>query len=233
VTAGTKRLWVIDPSVQFPEDQGVRNVVGDFDGEVRVFRPSLIPGDGPTPDAGYATDGVVVMGSATSVLDDLPWLRELSAWLRPIVDGQVAVPLLGICFGHQLMAHMVGSEVGFVTPDHEKRLGVETSIVDGSRLLPGRRELRVVVSHREEVKSPPAGYRTIARRGSIAFDGIEHERHPHWGFQFHPEAGSDFARTSGVGAELLDDRQRADSRLLLDAFRRVVVDPAVVPCDEV
>lgn len=220
------RLWVIDPSVCRAEDQGVRNVIGDWRGESRVFQSALSPGDGPVPETGYDTDAVVLLGSAASVHDDYPWLGPLAAWLAPILSGKVAVPLLGVCFGHQLMAHCAGGEVGYLTPDQAKRCAVETTRMDGARLLPGRHDLRVVVSHREEVKSLPADYQSIARRGSVAIDALQHAALPLWGVQFHPEAGLDFALASGIDPAGLDAQQQADAKRLLDAFRRVAQEAA-------
>jgi len=216
----SKRLWIIDPSVMRPEEQGVAAVAREWAGEVRVFRSALSPGDGPGRDSGYATDGVVLMGSAASVYDRLNWLGELEAWVRPIVRGEVELPLLGICFGHQLIAHCAGAAVGFVHEERTKLVGVEESRITGSRLLPDRDALRVVVSHREEVKACPDGFDVVARRGRIAVDGIEHRERPVFSFQFHPEAGAEFASHAGIDAALLDERQRSDSYRLLDAFRR-------------
>ena len=79
-------MWVIDPSQNHPEDQGVAEILQDWSGESRLFRPAL-DGDGPGPGDGYDVDAIVLMGSAASVDDDLPWLGPLRAWLRPILDG--------------------------------------------------------------------------------------------------------------------------------------------------
>jgi GMP synthase-like glutamine amidotransferase len=219
VATSDRRLWVIDPSMDRAEDQGVAEILDGWAGQCRVFRPALTPGDGPGPETGLDTDGVVLMGSRASVFDDLGWLRELRSWVEPMVLGEARVPLLGICFGHQLIAHIAGAEVGFVSEDRAKRTGVETTVMETGRLLPGRHELRVVVSHREEVKSLPAGYRTVARRGSIEIDGLEHESLPVFSFQFHPEARDEFARHSGIGEASIDARVRHDNRRLLAAFR--------------
>jgi len=217
--ASDRRLWVIDPSMDRAEDQGVAEILDGWPGDVRVFRPALTPGDGPGPETGLDTDGVVLMGSRASVFDDLDWLRELRVWVEPLVTGRACVPLLGICFGHQLIAHIAGAEVGFVSEDRAKRTGVETTLMEAGRLLPGRHELRVVVSHREEVKSRPAGYRTVARRGSIEIDCLEHESLPVFSFQFHPEARDEFARHAGIEEHAIDERVRQDNRRLLAAFR--------------
>ena len=220
------RLWVVDPSLRYPEDQGVSEVLGDWPGESRVFRPALSPGDGPTPATGYATDGVVVMGSRASVHDDDPWLGELTAWLAPIVHGGRPLPLLGICFGHQLVAAIAGGDVAWIHSDRRKIVGVERSQLDGSRLVVGPRSLRVVVSHREEVKRVPQGYRIVARRGVIEVDGMEHAQRPTFSFQFHPEAREAFARHAGIDPTRIDAGVRADSQLLLGAFRRLVLESA-------
>jgi GMP synthase-like glutamine amidotransferase len=214
-----RRLWVIDPSLARAEKQGVGEILNGWTGEHRLFLPALRPGDGPGRVTGYETDGVVLMGSMASVMDDLPWLDELGRWLEPIVDGTVRVPLLGICFGHQLIAHLAGARVGYLNEEREKRFGVETSVLEGGSLLPGRHEVRVVVSHREEVKECPATFRVVADRGSIAVDGLEHGRLPLFSFQFHPEAREEFAGHAGIRESLIDSRVREDNRRLLAAFR--------------
>jgi GMP synthase-like glutamine amidotransferase len=210
-------LLIVDPSVSHPEDAGIARIAEGWGGEVRVLQPAL-RGDGPREGTGYEASAVVVLGSRASVHDGLPWERELSAWLRPIVAGEVEVPLLGICFGHQLIAHVAGGAVGYVRPDHAKLVGTAESRLDCGRLL-GPTNLRVVVSHREEVKALPAGFRVCSQREAVLFDGIEHERLPIFSFQFHPEAGGDFLRERGV--QVSADEAEAllqDSRRLIAAF---------------
>jgi len=213
------RLWVVDPSVATPEDQGVDEVLRGWEGTHRVLRPCLDASDGPTGDDGYDFDGVVVLGSACSVHDDPPWMQALAAWLGPLLDGRVRRPLLGICFGHQLIAHLAGGRVGFMQSDRTKTVGVETSRLAGGRLIEGQRDLRVVVSHREHVERAPAGYRVVAHRPTTAIDGLEHDRLPVYSFQFHPEAREEFAARAGIDAAEIDDRLRGDSQDLLGAFR--------------
>lgn len=217
-------LWVIDPSLGHSEDQGVSEIVDGWPGDARVFRPALRAGDGPEPATGYDTCAVVLMGSRASALDELAWLDRLVSWIDPILSGVVRLPLLGICFGHQLMAHRAGAAIGFLGEDRKKRVGVETSTLDGGTLLPGRHELRVVVSHREEVKQAPAGYRVVATRERIAIDGLEHRVLPLYSFQFHPEAREEFARHAGIDEACIDVRLRHDNRRLLQAFRQRVLD---------
>jgi GMP synthase-like glutamine amidotransferase len=213
------RLWVVDPSVNEAEDQCVEQVLGGWRGDRRVFHPSLRPGDGPAPDAGYDLDGVVILGSSASVYDDLPWLRDLSGWLTPLLDGSRRIPVLGICFGHQLVAHLAGGGVGFLRDDRRKLLGAEETVFVGSRLLPGTHRLRVLVSHREVVDALPGGYRVVASRPEVPIDGFEHDELPVYGVQFHPEARDEFAGRRGLDSSIIDARLVADSDQLLAAFR--------------
>jgi len=219
---GPRPLWVIDPSLNCREDEGIAEILRGWDGPSRIFRPALVPGDGPTPATGHAAAGIVLMGSAVSVEDDLPWLSALTQWMRPVVEGQPSVPLLAICFGHQLIAHVAGARVGLISSDGRKRVGVEETRSEGSRLVPGRQTLRVVVSHREEVKAVPERFVVTARRDPIAVDGLEHVSLPLFSYQFHPEAREEFAGHSGIDPAQIDDRLRADSRRVLDGFLNLV-----------
>ncbi len=218
-SAVVRRLWVVDPSLSCAEDQGVTEILWGWPGSFRVFRPCLDPEDRLESEVGYETDGVVVMGSAASVYEDQPWMDRLAQWLHPVLRGEVVLPVLGICFGHQLIAHLAGSRVGFNSVDRAKSIGVATSRLDGGRLLPGAHALRVVISHREQVETVPAGYRVVASRTGTPIDGMEHERLPVFSFQFHPEARDQFAKRAGLAPSSIDDRVRGDSRKLLGAFR--------------
>lgn len=220
-----KRLWVIDPSIHHAEDECVERVLGGWPGERRIFRPSLSPGDGPGPSDGYDTDGVVVLGSSASVYDAPGWLDDLSAWMGPLLDGSRSLPVLGICFGHQLVAHLAGARIGVLRADGGKDFGLRETRLEGGSLLPGRHDLRVVVSHREAVETLPRGYRVTARRPDVPIDGLEHDRLPVFTFQFHPEARREFVARRGLDPAAIDDRVVADSDRLLDAFRRRVLAP--------
>lgn len=219
MSARPLRLWIVDPSVHHAEDEGAAAVADGWPGEVRRFLPALLPGEGPGPSTGYEADAIVVMGSAASVADRLPWLEDLVAWARPLVVGAVVRPLLGICFGHQLVGSLAGGRVGWIHADRHKEVGVGEVRVEGSRLLPEGGSLRAVISHAEELQVSPRGWRVVAHRARRDAYGLEHPELPIVSFQFHPEAGPQFAVHSGVAVEQLDDRQRADSVRVLGAFR--------------
>ena len=208
--------------MQVAERQGVQEILNGWSGSSRVFRPALEPGSGPGPTTGHETDGVVLLGSAASVYDDHAWIPSLADWLRPLLRGEPRIPVFGVCFGHQLIAHLADAPIGFVDERRRKVLGVEESHFEGGRLLPGKQVLRVVVSHREEVKRAPAEYRVTAHRTQAPIDGLEHQTLPIFSFQFHPEAREEFVERVGLAPELVDDRLRRDSRRVIEAFLAVV-----------
>lgn len=224
MTARRPRLLVVDPSVAWPEEEGARELIGDWPGDARVLRPALRPGDGPHVGDGIEAEAVVLMGSRASVHDRGVWIADLSAWLDALLDGTRPVPLLGICFGHQLIAHRAGGTIGPVHADGSRELGVRESAFDGSRLVPESVRLKVVASHREMVERLPAGFRVVARRESVPVDGMEHESLPVFSYQFHPEARAGFLVRRGADPSGFDAAAGAGMRRLLAAFRRFALD---------
>ncbi len=101
VKTGTARTALADPDGDF-EDWIARGLGR------RVQVCSVYEGD--EPPTARATGGVVVTGSAAMVSDHEAWADRTAEWLRTAVDA--GVPVLGICFGHQLLAHALGGKVG-------------------------------------------------------------------------------------------------------------------------
>jgi GMP synthase (glutamine-hydrolysing) len=139
----------------------------------------------PTDPAGF--DGVVISGSAASVLEERPW----SLRLEQLVHAARAqgVPVLGVCYGHQLIAKALFDstrraelpEVGWYEVQLEP--GAE-------RELPGRlpERFRCFLSHFDEVTDPgDPGFRVLARSERCAVQAFRLVGEPIWGVQFHAE----------------------------------------------
>ena len=105
--------------------------------------------------SGVNSDFYLITGSRHSVYDDLPWISNLVDFLRTALDA--GAKIIGICFGHQLMAHFFGGEVG--PADAGWGVGVHTSMVNTETpWLNGSEKaepVRLLVSHKDQVKELP------------------------------------------------------------------------------
>lgn len=98
---------------------------------------------------------------------------------------QMGVPVLGICYGVQLMAHFLGGEV---KPSNRREYGqAEIAIKAESQLLAGLSSpIKVWMSHGDYVSRPPKGF-TITAATEAAIGAVEDREHKLYGVQFHPE----------------------------------------------
>jgi GMP synthase (glutamine-hydrolysing) len=98
---------------------------------------------------------------------------------------QMGVPVLGICYGVQLMAHFLGGEV---KPSNRREYGqAEITVQAESQLLAGLQSpFKVWMSHGDYVSRPPAGF-TITAATDAAIGAVEDSERKLYGVQFHPE----------------------------------------------
>lgn len=146
---------------------------------------SLFLGE-PLPELAV-TAGIIVTGSPAYVTDLEPWNEIAAAYLRDAHDR--SIPILGVCYGHQLLAWAFGGDVGFHPSGREiGSVQVElTSAAEQDALL-GMLPAKFIaqVSHQQSVLSLPD------KATLLAYNDFE----PHhafrigetsWGIQFHPE----------------------------------------------
>jgi GMP synthase (glutamine-hydrolysing) len=123
--------------------------------------------------------GVILSGGPQSVTD------EHVAQMRPRLEG-IGKPLLGICFGHQLLAKLFG---GRLAHGLDRQYG-PTAIhcAEGARLFAGLPvEQSVWMSHGDHVAEVPPGFRMAASSDSCAVAAYEADGRDIFGLQFHPE----------------------------------------------
>ncbi len=160
--------------------------------ELNVYS-ELVPFDMPWAEiVRRRPRAVILSGGPMSVYE------EGSPHPDPLMWQNTDVPLLGICYGLQLMAHHLGGEV---EPTDKREYGPATvQITTEDGLFAGiAAEQPVWMSHGDSILSPPPGFKPLARSGSTAYAGLaDTERHM-YGIQFHPEvvhtpAGRDILR---------------------------------------
>ena len=129
----------------------------------------------------YAAKAVILSGSPHSVE------AEGSPRCDPAVF-ELGVPVLGICYGLQLMAKMLGGRVDKSAHREYGPADVEVtkSVGPFASFKPGE-ALKVWMSHGDRVEALPPGFFPIGRTPSAPFAAAAHESKPVFGLQFHPE----------------------------------------------
>jgi len=139
----------------------------------------------------------ILFGSVSDVKDRLTWQKNLAQFAGEKL--QQKIPVLGICFGHQLMSDYFGGPVDLVHESAQIEEGTrEMMLKENFGDLKAMQKLRVFVSHRYEIKSLPGQFKTIAESPVCRYDMVRHKELPYIGIQGHPEASFDFYRTFPV-----------------------------------
>ncbi len=160
---------------------------------VNVQAGETLPAGGHT-SKGEALTGVIVTGSSSMVTDRHLWSERTSEWLRERLDA--GMPVLGICYGHQLLAQTLGGEVDYNPQGREMgTVAVDLHPHAGEDPLFGPLPARfpVQVSHLQSVLRPPTGATVLARSDQDACQAFRWRDHA-WGLQFHPEFSVDHMR---------------------------------------
>ncbi len=164
--------------------------------ELNVYS-ELLPHDTPMAELERrGAKAVILSGGPSSVYDTDAPKADPSLW-----SGRV--PVLGICYGLQLMAHELGGEV---VASEKREYGPATvSLTDSEGLFAGiDREQPVWMSHGDSILRPPDGFRATAQSDSTPYAGLADPERGLYGIQFHPEVvhtprGRDVLRNFVVG----------------------------------
>ncbi len=140
----------------------------------------IVPFDTPAAEvARLKPNGLILSGGPASVYD------KGAPHLNPEIFS-LGIPVLGICYGMQLMADHLGGEVEF-SARREYGPGM-LRITNSSQLFEGLGEqIDIWSSHGDKVTTLPAGFRTAARTENSDFAAIENPERKLYGLQFHPE----------------------------------------------
>ena len=159
------------------------------------------------PESVHDADGWLITGSRHGAYEDHPFIKPLEDLIRDIVAG--GVPLVGICFGHQIIAQALGGKVersakGWAVGAQEYDFGGET--------------LRLNAWHRDQVVAVPDSARVVAtndfcENAALVYDdrAFTVQAHP----EFRPAFVDGLMRTRGPG--LVPEALMAEARAKLDA----------------
>lgn len=189
-------IAVIDPCLKHPELETFNRMAAECRQVPLSYHMPAMFGLSSLEEHDVNVVGIIILGSAASVTQQAVWQDQLSAWLKKhITQG---TPIFGICYGHQLLATLLGGKVGYVFPDHTKTKGWRPLQIAASRLWPREQSGELVVSHAEMISEMPPSCRILSASTHVPCEAFEHETLPIWGLQAHPEATPDFMRNQNI-----------------------------------
>jgi GMP synthase-like glutamine amidotransferase len=147
--------------------------------------------DGLLPEHPEECDGWILTGSSASVDDDEPWIESLTGFVRAVHEARV--PCVGICFGHQLVAHALGGRTERAAVGWG--VGALPMTVAGREpwMDPALPTVTLLYSHQDQVTALPPDGRVLAsaEHCPIAMLAIGDDT---IGVQAHPEFGAAYLR---------------------------------------
>lgn len=189
--------------------------------EFIVVRPDL----GEALPEPCSVAAAVLSGSWAMVTDHAEWSERTAAWIRSAVEQEL--PLLGVCYGHQLMAYALGGVVddnprGWERGLQQLEMGECAQNDPLLSALPG--QFSAWLSHRQSVLQPPPGAQVLA---SSALDDCQIIRYTPQALsvQFHPEFTGQImtaclqnSQSSEASSLMVHQQEPATPRQLLQDF---------------
>lgn len=144
----------------------------------------------PLPDLQHL-EGIVITGSPAGVYEDHAWLPPLRKFIRGAYEAKT--PMVGVCFGHQIMADALGgdvrkSEKGWGLGRHTYRVAARPDF-----MADAPETLSIACSHQDQVIVPPAEAEVILASDFTPNAGLFYKSGKALSFQPHPEFLDDYA----------------------------------------
>ncbi|MFG3594849.1 type 1 glutamine amidotransferase [Bradyrhizobium sp. RDI18] len=167
--------------------QMFERMIGAADATV-IFNTVSISAGEPLPDI-EELEAILITGSSAGVYDPFDWITPLEEFVRMAHDKQV--PMVGVCFGHQLIAQALGgtvrkSEKGWGIGRHVYDVAPSNGLIEGQRIA-------LACSHQDQVVTPPAGTKTILSSDFTPHAGLLYAGGTTLSVQPHPEFSVGFA----------------------------------------
>jgi GMP synthase-like glutamine amidotransferase len=151
--------------------------------------------DGAALPSHEDVDAVLITGSPVGVYDPVPWIAPLKTWIREA--GERAIPQVGICFGHQIMAEAFGGQAqkapqGWGLGRHAYEVSPGEVWMQSNNSV-HKKTLNLAVSHQDQVLVAPPSARVLAQSAFTPFAALVYDHAPAISFQGHPEFCRSFA----------------------------------------
>ncbi|MFC2098003.1 glutamine amidotransferase, partial [Bacteroidota bacterium] len=194
-----KKIFIFKTGSTFPY---IEEKWGDFDDfairEARLKKDEVIVIDNfETENFGQIklASGVIITGSHSNVTEETDWMKNLSKWIIQLYESDI--PVLGICFGHQMLGWALGGSVGLnpkgidvgsVEINLNQKASTDILFENFAEKFPGQ------MSHKQSILKLPDNSTLLASSESEPNQAICFKKGQIWGLQFHPEFNADITR---------------------------------------
>ncbi|HCV35303.1 MAG TPA: GMP synthase [Acidimicrobiaceae bacterium] len=185
------------------------DLLGMVEPAVELTGYDVVAGQLPTEPG--EQDGWLISGARTAAYDEEPWLTGLLDLVARLYEARA--PMVGICFGHQVIAQALGGEVKMA--EDGWGIGIHRAEVVGNHswMIPKRQQFDITYSHSDQVTALPEGATLVAYTNHCPIAAFTVDDHI-LGIQGHPEFSPDFAadiyrgRSELYRAEVFEDAMR-------------------------
>ncbi|MEM7018396.1 MAG: glutamine amidotransferase [Pseudomonadota bacterium] len=195
---------------------------------IEVFKGETLPNPA-------TLSGIVITGSPAMVTDREDWSERTADWLHEVASAKI--PTLGICYGHQLIAHAFGGEVGSNPNGREigtADIQLESSAAQDPLFASIDAPLAMQTSHLESVLALPPAAKLLATTSLDPHHAFSLDDFM-WGIQFHPEFDKDIVQryirlrqpaieSEGLDADAIFDaaQESSHSDTLWSSFMQII-----------
>jgi GMP synthase-like glutamine amidotransferase len=140
----------------------------------------------PDPES---LEAILITGSSAGVYDELDWMAPLERFVGQAYEARI--PMVGVCFGHQLIAQALGglvrkSDKGWGIGRHVYDIAPDNGVIEGERIA-------LACSHQDQVVEPPRAARTFLSSDFTPYAGLLYDNGAALTVQPHPEFSLGFA----------------------------------------
>ena len=148
--------------------------------ELGAFGLVYGPGTTAAEIAGEDLRGVILSGGPNSVL------QANAPGMDPAILA-LGIPVLGVCYGQQLMARDLGGQIHRAAKREYGKAVIQVTDPDSVLFQGMDREQTVWMSHGDHVEQAPAGFLPVSRTAGVPVAAMEDRARRRYGIQFHPE----------------------------------------------
>ncbi|KAI0247387.1 class I glutamine amidotransferase-like protein [Lactifluus subvellereus] len=125
----------------------------------------------PTASLLDTFDGIIITGSAASAYEDAEWINKLVSWVADLAMHKPCIKIIGICFGHQIVARALGGEC--VSNGGKWEVAItEVILTDLGQRIFGAPTLNIQQMHRDHVPAVPPSFHLLGSTTTTRNQGM-------------------------------------------------------------